>query len=347
MTADKLKDYVKKNNKIQIILKSLGCHGITEKSKDIRAGLPSHSNTTSISVKKDSLYVRVFHPEKKIQGGDIFTLVMELKGFNFYDSIVYLHNVLGLEFSSQANFKINKDKNKKKDMLEVFKKVKRRKFDVAEVQLFNEDILSSCSYIQYPHISWVREGIMPYTCEEFNIGYNIKRKRIVIPERYWSGSRNDYIGIMSRTVIKDYKILGIPKYIPLKPFPKSMNVYGLQENYKYIQESGYVVVFEGQKSVLKRHSLLDKTCVSIGSHDISDEQVKILISLNVEIIIAFDKGIKMEHILYTCKKFDKVRNVSYIYDKYDLLKDKDSPVDAGNKIYDYLLKYKIKYKNSK
>jgi DNA primase len=35
--------------------------------------------------------------------------------------------------------------------------------------------------------------------------------------------------------------------------------------------------------------------------------------------------------------------VYYIWDKYDLLKEKDSPADASNKIFEYLMKYKIKY----
>ena len=184
---------------------------------------------------------------------------------------------------------------------------------------------------------------MPWTSKEFNIGYSVNRRRIVVPHRYWSGSRNDYEGVIGRTVIKEWEMLDIPKYFPSKNFPKTMNLYGLQENYRTIQEAGYVVVYEAEKSVLKRHSRNDGTGVAVCCHDISEEQVKILIGLNVDIVISFDKGISIEHIRSTCDLFYGTRNVYYIHDKYDLLKEKESPADATNRIYTYLFKYKTLY----
>ena len=130
---------------------------------------------------------------------------------------------------------------------------------------------------------------------------------------------------------------------PSEPHPKSINLYGLQENYKSIQLAGYVLVYESEKSTLKRHSRKDGTGVSLGSHSLSEDQVKILIGLNVSIIIAYDKDISLRHIRSECEKFYKIRSVYYIYDKHDLLKDKQSPADADNKIFNYLLKYKTQY----
>ena len=136
----------------------------------------------------------------------------------------------------------------------------------------------------------------------------------------------------------------IPKYFPIKPYLKSGNVYGLWENYKYIQEKGYCVVFEGQKSVLKRDTMLDYTATAVCGHDISEEQVKILAGLNLkEIIIAFDKDVMQHELRAQCEKFYGIRNVSYIYDKDDLLQDKDAPIDQGNEIYQYLFNNRIAY----
>lgn len=340
MTANELIQYIIDNEKIIPILEDLGCHHIKEYTKEYRSGLPSHSSKDNISIKKETLKIKIYQSDSNIVRGNIFTLCQNIKNISFPEANRYIHNLFGLEYK----FEITKqNKTDIKDPLEIFKKVKKRKnqYDLNDLDVINEDCLSG--YIPYPHIEWIREGIMPWTCKEFNIGYSVNRKRIVIPHRYWSGNRNDYVGVIGRTIIKEWDILDIPKYFPLKNFPKTMNIYGLQENYQTIQEAGYVVVYEAEKSVLKRHSRNDGTGVAVCCHDISDEQVKILIGLNVDIIIAFDKGISVEHIRDTCDKFYGIRNIYYIYDKYDLLKEKEAPADAINKIYNYLFKYKILY----
>jgi len=341
MNANELIQYILDNDKTVYILENLGCHHLKEYSKEYRCGLPSHSSKDAISVKKQTLKTKIYQSDSNIIRGNIFTLCMNIKNISFSDSNRYIHNLFGLEY--KFNHK-KKDEVKFNDPLEIFKKVKskRHSYDLNDLEVINQDCLSE--YIPYIHIDWVRiDGIMPWTSTVFNIGYSVNRKRIVIPHRFWSGGKNDYVGVMGRTVIKEHEMLDIPKYFPLKNFPKSMNIYGLQENYQAIQEAGYVLVYEAEKSVLKRHSRNDGTGVAICCHDISDEQVKILIGLNVDIVIAFDKGISIEHIRSTCEHFYGVRNIYYIYDKYDLLKGKESPADAVNKIFGYLLKYKISY----
>jgi len=340
MTANELIQYIIDNDKILNILEDLGCHHLKEYSKEYRCGLPTHSSKDAISVKKETLKTKVFQSDSNIIRGNIFTLCQTIKNYSFSEANRYIHNLFGLEYKFKFNKKNDTDF---KDPLEIFKKVKKKKYtDINNLDVINEDCLSE--YIPYIHIEWVREdGIMPWTSKVFNIGYSVNKKRIVIPHRYWSGEKNDYVGVIGRTIIKEWEMLDIPKYFPLKNFPKSMNIYGLQENYQTIQEAGYCVLYEAEKSVLKRHSRNDGTGVAVCCHDISDEQVKILIGLNVDVVIAFDKGISIEHIRSACDRFYGIRTVYYIYDKYDLLKEKESPADATNRIYTYLLKYKTLY----
>jgi hypothetical protein len=289
---------------------------------------------------KDSLKVSIFGENEEY--GDIFTLVMYIKDMSFIESNKEIHRLLGLKYDW-------KPEKKKHSPLDLFIKAKQRtRLDVEDINLYNEDIL--IDFQPYLHESWVREGIMPYTRDVFNIGYSHYHQRIIIPHRYWCGDVNDYLGVVGRTTIEHSEKLGIPKYYTIKDnsnkkFNKRMNLYGLQENYDAIQQAGYVVVFEAEKSVLKRHSRLDRTCVALCSSSITEEQVRILIGLDVEIILAYDRGIELEHIEFECNKFYHSRIVSYIYDEYDiLLKDKESPADKCNKIYDYLFKNRIKYK---
>lgn len=89
----------------------------------------------------------------------------------------------------------------------------------------------------------------------------------------------------------------------------------------------------------------DNTGSSLGNCEITDEQVRILISLDVEIVIALDEGIDINHIRKECEKFYPIRKVSYIYDKWDLIPkgSKNSPADMPNKIYNFLFKHRTVY----
>jgi len=42
------------------------------------------------------------------------------------------------------------------------------------------------------------------------------------------------------------------KYFITPGMRKEINIYGLWENYKDIQKAGYIVIFEAEKSVLKK-----------------------------------------------------------------------------------------------
>ena len=342
MLADELKQYIIENELTINILDDLNCYSPIKKSKEWRCGLPGDHNNSRVSIKIDTLKTTIYKSSDGKVFGDIFTLCMDIKEFDFYSANKYLHGLLGLEFDIK---KLKEKTAKGEDPLSIFKKIKRERTVVnVDTEIYDESIIKQ--YEPLLHMSWVHEGIIEPTRKVFNIGYSFDRQRIVIPHRYWCGNPNEYLGVMGRTTIEAYEMLEIPKYYPLKKFTKGNNLYGLQENYKYIQEAGYVSVFESEKSVLKRHSKLDKTGVALSCHDVTDEQLRILIGLNVEIVIILDKGISIDHIRSICDRFYGIRNVSYIYDKYDLLQDKESPADKVNKVYDYLFKYRVKYDES-
>lgn len=342
MTAIELIEYIKENNLIEKVIDDLGCHDLKEYTTEYRCGMPGRKNKTSVVIKKETLKTKIYQSDSEIVRGDFITLVMTIKDISFVEANKYLHKLFGLKY--QYNSKEQKEDKPKIDPLEIFKKVKRKrnKIDINDIEIFDSTVIEEYEPVLY--IDWLKEdGIVEFTRKRFNIGYSYKHKRIIIPVRYWAGEEDDYIGIIGRTTIKNYDLFDIPKYYPLKPFAKSINLYGLQENYQTIQEKNLVVLAESEKSVLKRHSRLDGTVVAVGSHNLSHEQVKILIGLNCDIVVAYDKDIPLKHIRSECSKFFGIRNIYYIYDKHDLLKDKEAPMDANNKIYNYLLKHKVKY----
>lgn len=339
MDARELKAYIIENNKIEDILIYLGCHKIKKNDKEIRCALPEHHNPTAVSVKLETLSMVVYSDDLDSRG-DIYTFIMDLKKMSFIEAIKLLHSILELEYT-----KTKKEHTEKEDILSVFKRARAianaQLQKTKELDLFNE---LNDEYIFLPHIEWIKEGIMPKTCDKFSIGYDIRTNRILIPHRLWCGGETDYVGVIGRTLVKNAELFDIPKYYPLKPYPKSLNVYGLQENYKSIQSKGVCVVYEAEKSVLKRHSRKDETGVAICGHTMSIEQAKILISLDVDIVIALDRGITLFDVLKTCEFFYGIRNVYYIYDEHGkYLGEKDSPADLNNGKFDELYKTRILY----
>ena len=342
MNAYELKDYIISNNKLFDVLEGIGCYNIKSYTKEYRCSTPINTKASSTSIKKDSLKVRIFATETR-EKNDIFTLTMKIKNVNFPGALKEIHRILGLKF---INTYKKEDKKERVDILDIFKKaankIKTNYIDNLELEIHDDEICKE--FIRLPYIGWIREGIMPFTQEVFNIGYSRDKNRIVIPHRYWCGKENDYVGVIGRTLNENYELLEIPKYFPLKAFPKSMNLYGLQENYEYIQKYRKVIVFESEKSVMKIHSMLLKCGVALGGHELSEEQVKILISLDVEIIFAMDNDMSEQLSIDMCNRVKHLRKTSYIYDKKGVLGAKDSPCDKGIRIFRDLLRSRIRVK---
>lgn len=330
MKSYELKDYIVKNNKLIDVLEGIDCTNIKVYSKEIRFSTPICPNPTANRIKKDTLKFRSFSNDHEIYG-DIFTLTMDIKNVSFNKSIRIIHKILGLKYIGV----FTKEK-KKRDILDLFKKAKSNymRNEIDELKIYHEDIFKE--YVKIPYIEWVKEGIMPNTQKIFGVGYSREKNRVCIPWRFWSGTENDYTGLIGRTLNEDYDILNIPKYFPLISFPKSLNLFGLQENYKDIQQKGEVIVFEAEKSVLKSYSRLIKNTVALGGHELSDEHIRILLSLNVTIIFAMDNDMSEELSINMCNRIKHLRKTGYIYDEYKIAGDKASPIDKGLKVFNVL-----------
>lgn len=341
MTVIELKQYIIKEVKIAYILESIGCSHIKYHQLKGYYTCANHDgdNTAAITVKNNEyINVKNYTREKEFNdSADLLTLVQYNNSQTFSQSIIWLHKLLGLKFTYEKK----KATKEKIDPLRIFKKVRSHKTrcNTSEISILNEHVLDE--YTPHIHINWYREGIMPRTIDKFGLGYSYTYRRIIIPLRYWLTGQ--LLGTNARTMVENFEDFDIKKYFITPDYPKAINLFGLWENYESIQKAGYCVVYESEKSVLKRHSLLDETGVALSGHTISDEQVRILIGLNVTLIFAMDKDVSLEEVKFMCSKFKGIRNIYYIYDKYGLLCEKDSPADARNKVFKYLLKYKIKY----
>lgn len=353
MQTKELKKYIFENSKIDFILEQLGCGNIVyhENHNYFSASWHDGDNPQGINIKNNEwLNIRSYTRGISYEDNrDIFSLVELSKGLTFVDSVKYLHDILGLDYSFK---KVKKAKNKKtplenqKDILSVFTNRKSRfdKFDVNDYTFLDEETLND--YFPILHIDWVREGIMSWTRKKFGLLYSYRRNRMIVPLRYWL--TGELLGTNARTMIPNYEDLGIKKYFITPSYPKQANIFGLYENMETIKKKGYVVVYEAEKSVLKRDSKGDSTGVALSGHILSDEQASILLGLDVDIIFAMDKDVSIEEILYMCEKvYCFKNNVYYMYDDLDLLDKKESPADTPNVIYDLLFDRKVLFDNKK
>lgn len=345
MTVNELKEYIYNENKISYILEQLNCHEIkyNEQRQTYSAAHKDGDNPQGINIRNNQyLNYRSFSRGVDYEDGqDLITLVETTEKLSFIESVKYLHKILGLPFEFKRTIKTEK----KSDPLQVFKKVlrcNRMIVNVEDIKVLEDKILND--YVPLLHYSWVKEGITERTRKKFGICYSYRYKRIIIPHRFWlNGS---LLATNARTTVDNWEEFNIKKYILTNGYNKQLNIYGLWENYESIQKAGYVVVYESEKSVLKRDSLCDSTGVAISGHVLSDEQLRVLIGLNVDIVLAMDNDISIEEVRHMAKKFYRIRPVSYIRDKWDLLNDKDSPTDKGDKIYQFLFKHRVKYDES-
>ena len=346
MTIKELKEFILNNNKIGYVLEAIGCHHVKHHPDKgfWSCGNIDGDNVGAVNVyESEHLLVQNWTRANKFEGmTDIITLTQYNKKCSFTEAVKFLCNVLGLDFNLS---KKPEPKKQKFNPLAIFEDAisMKSKVDVADIHVMNEDALNE--YVPMLHIDWFREGIMPWTRKKFGICYSYKYSRVVIPHHYWLTGQ--LVGMNMRTTIPNYDEFGIKKYYLPPGMNKTVNLYGLWENYDKIQKEKYVVVTESEKSVLKRDSLGDSTCVALSGHTMSDEQVNILTGLNVEIVIMLDKDIYEEEVWNMCEKFYRIRNVSYIYDRWGLLKEKDSPADAKDKVYKALFEHRIKYDETK
>lgn len=343
MTINELKGYIYNENKIEYILEQLGCHEIKRNDQKgyISASQPDGDNPMGVCIRNNEyLDYRSFSRGIDYEDGqDLISLVETTKKMSFIEAVKYIHKILDLPFE----FKKREGKPQKKyDPLEIFRKIlrcNRRIVNVDDIKILEDKLMDD--YIPMLHINWVKEGITERTRKKFRLSYSYKHKRIVIPLRFWL--TGELLGFNQRTTVENYEEFNIKKYFITPTYPKHLNLYGLYENYDSIQKAGYVVVAESEKSVLKRDSLGDSTVVALSGKSISDEQVRILIGLNVEVVIALDNDVDVNEVRFICDKFKNIRKVSYIRDFMGILQHKDAPMDARNKDYQFLFENRIVY----
>lgn len=188
---------------------------------------------------------------------------------------------------------------------------------------YSESLLPSSGAL--PRL-WFRDGVDYQTQERFGITIDFESNRIIIPVR---GYDNKLIGAKGRY---NGDCPMDERWSMYLPYPKSLVLYGWNENSEEIVKKQCVYIVEAEKSVCQAASWGINQMLAIGGHDISETQAQRIKSLGVDVIIAFDEGVDEACLIKSCKQV-KIQNlfwrnrVGYI----DMSGEpfKSSPTDYG------------------
>ena len=199
-------------------------------------------------------------------------------------------------------------------------------------------------YKSLPVPEWEEEGIDPDVMKHFDIRVDERQNRIVYPVFDINGNM---INVKGRTRYQNYKELKLQKYINYYKVGCLDYFQCLNQNLIYINEKREIIVFESIKSVMKAYGWGYKNCVSAETHSLSSEQIDLLLSLKVDVVIAWDSDVsKSDHdVIDSLQKLKRFTNVYYISDPEKLLggkETKNAPVDCGVEIWETLYQNKKK-----
>ena len=231
-------------------------------------------------------------------------------------------------------------------------KDKYRKRQSIQLAAYSPNVLESFVK-QYP-IEWLEDNISAGAMDKYNIRYSISQNKIIIPHY---DINNRLVGIRGRALNESE--IAYAKYAPVKiedivyKHKLSLNLYGLNHNWKNIKELGICYIAESEKAVLQSELFGEKNCtVAICGSSLNIYQIKLLMQhcQPKEIVLCLDKEELPEEDKYfyklwdMCSKYKLYTNMSFIYDRENLLNLKDSPFDRGRNIFNKLLEKRVKVK---
>jgi hypothetical protein len=318
---------------IKKILENIGCDRIAPHKNEYRCAKDKKDlNSTRVVVKFDEyLTARIYDlvPVK----GDILVIIMELKKCTLSEAIKTCCEVIGVTYEYKST---QKPKTRRNAFNGFYSSIKKEHTYKININRYEDDILKE--YRNKGSIRFKKDNIDYDVQTDFDIMYDYETNRIVVP---WRDENGYIIGIMGRyNDSTEYcEINNISKWLPLPTlsFPKSQFLYGLYQNYKYILQCGIVYIGESEKFVLQCRSFGVFNTVSIGSHDISDRQRELLLSLGVDIVTCMDEGIPDEFNAEQCKF---LKSKSHLVGGRvgfamvdEILNSKESPSDRGIEIW--------------
>lgn len=223
--------------------------------------------------------------------------------------------------------------------VQLFKTLNKRKTKDKKIErmILPENIMDK--YTNEEIKEWIDEGIGSHILKKHKVRYDKSTNRIVFPVYDDNGN---IINIKGRTLYENYKDLGLSKYKYYYKLGTPDFLFGLYNRKDIIKECNEIIIFEAEKSVMKMDTYNILNSAALCTSHISDEQLKLILSLKCNIVIALDKGIDLKTIKKEIKVLSRFTNTFIVMDNENLLNEKDSPIDKGLDIWNKLYINKIR-----
>lgn len=289
-------------------------------------------NTPSFSVRESPPCFFDFSSGKS---GNIIHFIRCYNHCSFQEAVEILKKYVGVNGDIQPT--------KRLAAVEVAKKYKGRK---KQTKISQSKTLPDDYMLRYEKNSeklavWEAEGISKASLERFQVAYDSFSDRLVYPIRNVTG---EIVNVGARTLDPDWKQKKLRKYSYLFSWDGGMNtVFGIAENKEDILLKKEIIIFEGAKSVMIAYSWGIRNCGALLTSHLSQFQMKILAKLGVRVVFALDKEVVIRDDP-NIARLKRYTTCEYIWDRDNLLDEKDSPVDRGvdtfMKLYEGRLQYR-------
>ena len=320
-------------DKIRDILEEIGCLKIKlikdnfKFANDDEGSFSGNGNSLNIHSLSYCSYSRNIR-------GDILTLVAYKRNTELGGAIKWLADFLGLDWEYKEKKPVTLPFNA---FFLDFEKVQEENYNY---ETYDERVVrryEDCGLSLY----WIKDGISATTQEHFRIGYDVYSNRIAIP---WFDEIGRCIGVQGRLDREEEE--WECKYLPLINFYKSNTLYGLNLAYKDIQNKNQIIICESEKSVMKAYQMGYTNVVCVGCHSLSLRQIKLIKSLAVNVVLAYDSDIPLEESVKQAKELiiynPFFSNEVYVLDM-DGLQEKSCIFDLSKEIVDEAFENRLIY----
>lgn len=321
LSSNQIKEKLINDNEILLKILEENFTNVKIYGDEIRMSFDEESNPNGTVVYLSNLYARYFSANLV---GDIYVLLQKKRNQSFKEVHKYLNTFFGEEDDGVPIVK-------KELFGGFFKKYIGIQYE-DDVKYSEDDVKK---YVKRTNKMFLDDNINIETQILFDCRYDFESHYIII---LWKDECGDIRGVRGRRNFDDENK---PKYMTFKSFRKNNFLFGLDKTLPHILKKRSVLIFESEKSTMKSWQFGYKNCVSVGSHCLSENQIRLLKYNCDNICLCYDKDVEEDILIEECKKIKRILpevRVYYMLDGNNLLDKKDAPVDKDFETFKKLLR---------